>query len=69
MKTDRNKAVLFVNLSYFAKFFYNVLLKVAVNEKGIHPFDLCMVRTVLMLLFCTIMMLFTGESFHIERKD
>ena len=31
LKTNRFKAVLFVNLSYFAMFFYNVLLKVAIN--------------------------------------
>ena len=69
MQTNRFKAVLFVNMSYFAMFFYNVFLKVAVNEKGIYPFDLCLVRTILMLIFCTVLMFASRQSFHIEKSD
>ena len=69
LKTNRLKAVLFVNLCYFAMFFYNVFLKVAVNEKGIYPFDICLVRTILMLIFCTVLMFASKESFYIEKSD
>lgn len=50
-------------------FFYNVFLKVAINEKGIFPFDLCFVRAILMLIFCIALMFATGESFKIEHSD
>lgn len=60
---------MFVNLSYFAMFFYNVLLKVAINKQGIFPFDICLVRTILMLIFCTVLMFASRESFFIEKSD
>ena len=58
-----------MNLCYFAMFFYNVFLKKAVNEKGIYPFDICLVRTILMLIFCTVLMFASKESFYIEKSD
>ena len=60
---------MFVNLSYFAMFFYNVLLKVAINKQGIYPFDICLVRTILMLIFCTVLMFASRESFYIEKNN
>ena len=69
MKSNRLKAVLFINLSYFAMFFYNVFLKVAINEKGIHPFDLCLVRAVMKLILCGALIVATGQSFHVQRRD
>lgn len=58
-----------MNLSYFAMFFYNVLLKVAINKQGIYPFDICLVRTILMLIFCTVLMFASRESFYIEKNN
>ena len=50
-------------------FFYNVFLKVAINEKGVRPFDLCFVRNLLVFLCCTAYMLSLRQSFFIPKSD
>ena len=44
-KTNRPKAIIYANIFSLAMFIYNTLMKIAINENGINPLDLSMIRS------------------------
>lgn len=47
-------------------FIYTTLLKITINSKKVNPMDICMIRTLVMLVGTTILTLMLKQSFKVE---
>lgn len=65
LKTNRSKAVLFTNVFAITMFIYTTLLKVTINRKGVNALDICMIRTLTMLVGCFVLVKCFNESLHV----
>ena len=50
-------------------FCYTAILKIALNEKGVHPLDMCLIRTLFMLVGSSILAYMMKASFIVEKND
>ena len=57
----------FTNIFSICLFVYTVLVKIAVNSKGVHPLDICLVRTLFMFVGCSAMTQIFKQSCYIEK--
>ena len=69
LTTNRKKAIFFCNIYAIALFIYTTLLKILINEKKVNPMDICVIRTLVMLLGTLTIALCMRQSFHVEKKD
>ena len=69
LKTNRTKAVIFINIFAVASFAFTATLKIALTEKGIHPLDMCLFRTLMMFFGSFSMVYFMKIPLYVEKKD
>lgn len=68
--TNRRKAVIGVNCYALGQFVYMSLVKHSVNQLKVNALDICLVRTLFMLVFSTILAkCFLGISLHVPVED
>jgi len=65
LKTNRAKAVIFVNIYSLALFFYTAILKHTVNSEGVNALDICLIRVVILITGSVVMARTSGASFWI----
>ena len=69
LRTDRCKAVIFVNIYSVVLFSYLACTKHATTEKGINTLDLCLVRGFVLLIGAFVISKFAGTSLYVEKQD
>ena len=69
LKTNRPKAIIFANIFSLAMFIYNTLMKIAINENGVNPLDLSLIRSFLTGVFVFLIARKTKQSYYIEKED
>ena len=50
-------------------FCYTASLKVTLNEKGVHPLDMCLIRTLFLFVGSLTLAKSLGAKFFVEKKD
>ena len=50
-------------------FIYTVIVKISVNEKGVHPLDICLIRTLFMFVGCAVTIKICNQSCYVEKQD
>ena len=68
-KTNRPKAIIYANIFSLAMFIYNTLMKIAINENGINPLDLSLIRSLVTGVCVVLIARKTQQSFYIEKED
>ena len=69
LKSNRVKALIFINLMALSMFFQFLLLKIGIREHGLDILDLCVVRSLFIILASLSIALCMGASFEIEKKN
>ena len=67
LKSNRTKAVIFINVYAFTNFVYSALVKIVVRQKKVDQMDICLIRTFVMLVGSFIFTRSVGASLVIEK--
>ena len=68
LKTNRLKAIIFMNLFAILMPLYQLLVKIATNEKGVSPLDVIVARTFACLTGSIIVAKSSGHSFFVKSE-
>ena len=68
-RTNRTKAVIFINFYALLVFAYVACTKHAVMNKGVHTLDACLLRAFVLIIGAFLLTRANGVSYHIEKKD
>ena len=69
LKTNRRKAIIFINLYCICAFAYGVVTKFSINKHNVNALDVCLIRTFCMIVSSVILVLVMRVSIRIEEKD
>ena len=67
LKTNRPKAILFVNLFVIFKIAYTIVVKIAINDQKVHPLDISLIRTMVLGFLSFIAAKISGSGFSVPR--
>lgn len=65
LKTNRPKAILFVNLFVIFKILYTIAVKIAINEKNVQALDISIIRTIILGALSVITAKVNKSSFYV----
>ena len=68
LKTNRPKAILFVNLFVIFKILYTIVVKIAINDKHVQPLDISIIRIIILGVLSLITATVSGSSFSIPKE-
>lgn len=69
LKSNRKKAVIFMNLMALFQFAYYTLMKMGVTQHNIDPLDICLTRTFFVVICSFFIALCTKASLQIKSED
>ena len=69
LKSNRRKAIIFINIFAVTMFIYTTMLKVTINDHKVNALDICLIRTFVMLVGTLILACSMGASFFIQPSD